>query len=381
MTSSFANKRIAILGTAYPYRGGLAAFNERLAYELQENFKCSVQIFTFTVQYPSFLFPGKTQYSDSKATFALNIVRMINSVNPFNWIYSAYKILKFKPDLVIVKFWIPFIGPSLGTILHIVKWFSKAKNICIVDNIIPHEKRVGDRLFTNYFTASIHHFVTMSSSVHQDMAGFMYQHQTKKLLFHPIYDNFGASISKQEALQRLKLSDQHHYILFFGVIRDYKGLDILLEAVSDKITQKNIKTIVAGEFYNDKDTYLQLIKRYGLEQQVYLFDRFIADEDVKNFFCAVDVVVQPYKHATQSGVTQICYHFNKPMIVTRVGGLPEMIEHGVVGYVVEPNALEIRNAILMFYEQHQEQEMTRQVQLAKEKYSWASFSEEILFYL
>lgn len=374
------SKKIAIIGPAYPYRGGLAAFNERLAYELQNEFLCDVQLFTFTLQYPSFLFPGKSQYATGNPNFSLKILRLINAVNPFNWFYSAYVIARFKPDLVLVRFWLPFMGPCLGTISYLLKWFTGTTNICIVDNIIPHEKRVGDRFFTHYFIPSIDHFITMSSQVHQDLDQFLQKRHTKKLLFHPIYDNYGSSISKEQARVRLSIPMKDRVVLFFGVIRDYKGLDILLDAMT-LIREDHIKVLIAGEFYNNASIFLDQIKKNKLENSVFLFDSFIPDDQVKEFFCAADVVVQPYKNATQSGITQICYHFNKPMIVTNVGGLPEMIEDGVVGYVVEPNAKEISRAIQSFYLEEKESVMIHNVQQAKSKYAWNSFTKEILSYI
>lgn len=372
-------KRVAIIGTAYPFRGGLAAFNERLALELQTNQEVEVKIFTFTLQYPSFLFPGSSQYSQSGIKPLVTIKRLINSINPLNWFYCVYVISKYNPNLLIVKFWLPFMGPCFGTILRGVCWLRKIPSICIVDNMIPHEKRVGDRPFTKYFVGSVDHFITMSSKVYKDTLTFTKKKQTVEALFHPLYDHFGEGLSKKQAREKLQLPLEDKLILFFGVIRDYKGLDILLDALI--ITDQSVKLIIAGEFYGNKQQYLDQINQNSIKNRVFLFDLFIPDDQVRYFFESSDIVVQPYKNATQSGVTQICYHFNKPMIVTNVGGLPEMVPDGKVGYVVEPNSQAVARAIDLFYQSNAEAEMVKQVILEKNKYSWKYFSDRILSYI
>ncbi|MBA7581271.1 D-inositol-3-phosphate glycosyltransferase [subsurface metagenome] len=323
-------KKILIIGTAYPYRGGLAAYNERLATEFKNNGE-EVTIHTFKLQYPGFLFPGKSQFASWEAPKHLSIKRTVNSINPFNWIWLGWKIKRMKPDLVIFKYWIPFMAPCFGTIARIIKRNKKTRIITIVDNMIPHEKRPGDRLLNRYFVKPIDAYIAMSESVLGDIKNID-REKPRALSPHPLFDNFGDILSKEEALNKLGLPDQHKYILFFGFIRDYKGLDLLLKAMAEKeVKDLPVKVLIAGEFYTKPDPYYDLIKQLRIEDRVILKTKFIADSEVKNYFCASDLVVQPYKSATQSGVTQIAYHFNKPMIVTDVGGLAEIVPDGKTG--------------------------------------------------
>ncbi|MCB2221694.1 MAG: glycosyltransferase [Bacteroidetes bacterium] len=363
------NRKIVIVGPAYPLRGGLAAYNERLAraYQLQGD---EVIIYTFTLQYPDFLFPGKTQYSTDKAPDDLTIRVKVNSINPLNWWSTGKEIKKLKPDLLIIKFWIPFMAPCLGTIARIVRKNKGTKVISIIDNIIPHEKRPGDHTLANFWVKSVDGFVAMSKSVLTDLDTFD-QKRPKLFCPHPLYDNFGKPISKTEAQKLLGINSGKKYILFFGFIRDYKGLDILLKAMADKEIRNNgIRLIVAGEFYTDSKKYMDIIKEENLGDHVILATDFIPDKEVYQYFSAVDLVVQPYKDATQSGVTQIAYHFNKPMITTDVGGLAEIIPDGKVGYVVKPGVREIRDAILRFYDLNKEDEFIEAVKIEKAKYTW-----------
>ena len=360
---------IVIIGTAYPYRGGLAAYNERLARQFSEEGN-NVTLLTFTLQYPGFLFPGKTQFLEGPAPEGLTIQRKINSVNPFNWISAGYSIRKSKPDLLIFKYWLPFMAPCFGTIARIAAKNGHTKVICIFDNVIPHEKRMGDKLLTRYFTSSINGAIAMSQSVLSDLSLFR-KNIPSKLNPHPLFDNFGAAISRNEALKRLGLDNGYSYILFFGFIRAYKGLDLLIEAFSDERLRKiKLKLIVAGEFYEDDKPYREMVKERKLENGIFFFDRFINDDEVSEFFCASDLVVQPYKSATQSGVTQIAYHFEKPMIVTDVGGLKEIVPDGKCGYVVNPDPSEIAASILDFFENDKKEYFIRNVKVEKVKYAW-----------
>ncbi|MFM2305941.1 MAG: hypothetical protein RLZZ367_610 [Bacteroidota bacterium] len=368
--------KVVILGSAHPLRGGLASYNERLAREYMKQGH-SVQIFTFSLQYPDFLFPGTTQYSDQPAPDDLFIHVKVNSVNPFNWYKVGKEIAALNADLMIVKFWLPFMGPCLGKIARIVKGNGKTKVISILDNIIPHEKRVGDYLLAKYFVNSVDGFIAMSDSVLTDLNKF----DTKKpraFSPHPLFDNFGAAITKPEAYEKLGLAINEEYILFFGFIRDYKGLDLLLHAMADeRVRNLNMKLIVAGEFYTDAKPYADLIEQLGIRDRLILKTDFIPDDEVRNYFCAADMVVQPYKHATQSGVTQICYHFDRPMLVTNVGGLPEIVPHGKVGYVVDPQPKAIADAIVDFYTNHMELRMRDNIRIEKKKYAWSAMLKKI----
>ncbi len=369
-------KTVKIIGPAYPFRGGLATYNERLATEfIREGY--SVNIETFTLQYPSFLFPGKTQYSPVKAPEGLKITRTVNSINPFNWLKVGNRIRKEKPDLVIIKYWLPFMAPCFGTIAGRIRKNKHSKIIGIADNIIPHEKRPGDNTLTSYFIKRIDGVVAQSKSVFNDVFKF-----TKKLPVtlcpHPMFDNFGEIISRDKAVKMLELDPKFKYILFFGFIRDYKGLDLLFKAISDKqFNTLNVKVIVAGEFYSDSKPYLKMIEELGIEDKVILKTNFIADDEVNKYFCCADIIAQPYKHATQSGVTQIGYHFNKPMLVTNVGGLPEIIPHNVIGYVVEPKEKEISDALIDFFTTDKKSTFETNILTEKKKFLWSAMTAAI----
>lgn len=368
------NKTVVIIGPAHPLRGGLASFNERLAKQfiLEKN---NTSIFTFSLQYPNFLFPGTTQYSSEPKPKDLNITVNINSVNPFNWIKVGLQLKNLKPDIIVVRYWLPFMGPCLGTILRIGKKNKISKIICIADNIIPHEKRPGDMLFTKYFVKPIDAFVTMSKKVQEDLSQF--SAKPVKQITHPLYDNFGDKILKTEARKKLQLPLSEKIILFFGFIRKYKGLDLLLESMAvPEIKNSNIKLLIAGEFYDDKEIYNTIIRENNLESQLILHTDFIADRDVKYYLSACDFVIQPYKSATQSGVTPLAYHFEKPMLVTNVGALPDLVPNEKVGLVCEPNAQEIAKTILRLYELGDEFFIPF-IQQEKKKYTWNVLTETI----
>jgi len=369
-------KNIVILGTAYPFRGGMASFNERMAKAfLDEGYE--VQIQNFKLQYPNFLFPGKTQYANWEAPGNLHIESDINSVNPLSWLKIGNRIKKLKPDLLIIGYWLPFMAPCFGTIANIVKKNKHTKIVGLLHNIIPHEQRPGNNMLTNYYVKNIDAFVALSQSVITDLNQF----DTKKpraFCPHPLYDHYGEKIDRIKALQSLKFSDEYRYILFFGLIRDYKGLDLLIEAFADnRFRKQKIKLIIAGEFYTDKKKYINLISKNKLEAFIELHDRFIPDPEVGLYFGAADIIAQPYKNATQSGVTQIGYHFEKPMLVTKVGGLAEIIPDGKVGYVVEPNPQAIADKLVDFFENDRSQYFLANLIEEKKKYSWNTMTNTI----
>lgn len=367
-------KIIKIIGPAYPYRGGIATTSERLAQEFA-SMGVDVDIETFTIQYPSILFPGKTQYNDKPAPENLKIRRTINSINPLNWIKVGRKIRQERPDLVIIRYWLPFLAPCLGTIAGLARRNRHTKVICLADNIIPHEHRPGDRLLTNYFIQRIDGLIAMSKSVLDESKSFR---GNLPLGFcpHPIFDNYGEKLSVDVARQKLGLDSNYRYLLFFGFIRDYKGLDLLLQAFADERLRKfPVKLLVAGEYYSSPEPYLKLIQEKNLSELVELRTDFIADNEVNLYFSAADMVVQPYKTATQSGVTQIGYHFEKPMLVTNVGGLSEIIPDGKIGYVVEPDVNSIADALVDFYLNERGEFFGQNVVEEKKKFSWSNMVE------
>ena len=367
--------KIAIVGTAYPYRGGIAAFNERLARQFQEEGH-QVEIFTFTLQYPGFLFPGKTQYAEGRVPEGLNVLRCVNSVNPFNWFKVGRKIRKQGCDLVLFAYWMSFFAPCYGMIARRVK---NVKRIALVHNMMPHEGSLLDKMLTPFFVKSMDGFVALSKSVMGEVERLDKQAKPKAWSPHPIYDHYGPKESRETALEHLGLSPDFRYLLFFGLVRAYKGLDWLLEAFADeRLRRFPLKLIVAGEFYDDPKPYQDQIQTLGLQDKVVICDEFIPDDRVKDYFNACDIVVQPYKSATQSGVTQVAYHFEKPMLVTNVGGLEEIVPNGKVGYAVNPDPRSIADALDDFFSNQRKPTFEAQVAEEKKKYSWVRMTKTLL---
>ncbi|MCE2847669.1 MAG: glycosyltransferase [Chitinophagaceae bacterium] len=367
---------IVFLGPSYPYRGGIASFTERLAREFQiSGIDCL--LFTFSLQYPSFLFPGKTQYSNEARPKDLRIKEVINTINPLNWLRVGRELKRLAPDFIIVRYWLPFMAPAFGTILRIVKQNKHTKVICIADNIIPHEKRIGDKMLTSYFNLAVDGYIAMSEQVQQDIATLGID-KPVQLLHHPLFDHFGDPVERLKARNELGIDHQGGLLLFFGFIRHYKGLDLLLEAMADhRIKEIGLKLVIAGEFYEDQIKYTDLIRFYQLEDQVILFNEFIPEQKIRYFFSAADVLVQPYRHATQSGVTPLSIHFELPMIVTDAGGLKEMVIDKVTGLVVQKDPVSIANAILAYFQKGKEFFIPALVK-QKNAYSWPVMAKGIL---
>lgn len=371
-------KNIVIIGPAHPLRGGLASYNERLAKEFL-NQGHQVSIYTFSYQYPGFLFPGTTQYSTEPAPDGLSIYPKINSINPFNWIKVGNEIKRKRPDILVVRYWLPFMGPALGTILRRIKKNKKTKIICIADNIIPHEKRPGDQLFTKYFIKSVDGFITMSEKVLNDLHLFA-NAKPARFVPHPLYDNFGEKIDKEKAREHLHILGDVKILLFFGFIRKYKGLDILLNAM--KVLQRefgigNLRLLIAGEFYEDEKNYSELLNDPQIKNQLIIHTHFIADSEIKYYFSAADCVVQPYRNATQSGVTPLAYHFEVPMIVTNVGGLPSMVPDYEVGLIAAPSPQSLAEKIIEYFTLG-ENHFLPHLKNEKNKYRWSVMTDAIL---
>ena len=367
--------KLVIIGPAWPLRGGLSAFDEKLATQFTEK-GIQTRIDTFSLQYPSFLFPGKSQYTTDPKPINVNIDICINSINPFNWIKIGLKLYREKPDLIIVRFWIPFLAPCLGTILKIAKKNKHTKVISIIDNMIPHEKRMGDRLLTKYFVKTVDGFIAMSEKVKNDIKTF--SHKPVSISPHPIFNHFGDPITKMEARTQLGLPEQDKIILFFGYIRKYKGLDLLIQAMANEtIKNLGIQLIIVGEFYEDASTYHDLINALGLQNRISFYSNYIPDVEVKNYVCSADFIIQPYKNATQSGVTPLAYHFEKPMLVTNVGGLADTVPHLKTGIVVAPTAEEIAKGIETLYELGEKHFIPNIIE-EKKKYSWSQMTEKFL---
>ena len=377
---------IVIIGTAYPFRGGLATFNQRLAQQFQDEGH-HVELLTFTTQYPSFLFPGKTQLSSDLAPKGLSIRRAFSSCNPFTWLKVGRLLRRQRPDLVICCYWMAFFAPAYATIERIVRRNGHTRCIALVHNMIPHEPTLLDRLFAPAFVRNTDGFVALSKSVVADIEEVenktLKAERRKPKMFnpHPIYDHYGSPMSKTEACTALGLDPKYDYMLFFGLVRAYKGLDLLIDAlgkVKDKLP--NLRLLIAGEFYEDEQLYRKQMQAAGLtvsdqqsaigNQRVILRNEFIPDDDLRKYFGAADLIVQPYKSATQSGVTQVAFHFEKPMLVTNVGGLSEIVHHGKMGYAVEPDSEAIAHALRDYYTRHREQAFIEYLRKEKDKYSW-----------
>jgi glycosyltransferase involved in cell wall biosynthesis len=370
--------KIIILGTSWPYRGGLATFNERLAKQFAAEGH-EVEVWTFTLQYPSFLFPGKTQYTNEPAPKDLVIRRVLNSCNPFNWLRVGRAVRKAAPDMLICCYWMSFFAPSYGLISKMARRNGKTKCVALVHNMIPHEPNILDKMFAPYFVKSQNGFVALSESVVKDIEKIESQKskdkRQKTFSPHPIYDHYGERMTKKEACEALGLDEQKQYMLFFGLVRAYKGLDWLLEAFGMiKDRQPDLQLIIAGEFYEDEDKYRAQIEQLGLTERVIVRNEFIPDGDLRKYFGAADLIVQPYKTATQSGVTQVAFHFEKPMLVTNVGGLGEIVHDHKMGYACEPTPKAIAEDLLDYYQNNRQAEYTVYLRKEKTKYAWSNIT-------
>lgn len=367
---------IVMLGPAHPLRGGIAAFNERLATAFQEQGH-TVTLYSFSLQYPSFLFPGTSQYTTSPAPAHLKILSAVNSINPFNWLKIGREIANLRPDLLIVRYWLPFMAPALGSILRRVRRNRYTRIICIADNIVPHEHRWGDALLTRYFIQPVDAFITMSEKVMHDLRSFT--PKPAQLVPHPLYDHFGTPVPKAAAREKLNLAQDAFIFLFFGFIRKYKGLDLLLQAMQllKQKSNHSCKLLVAGEFYEDRRMYDELIAALDIADSVLLHTHFIPDDEVKYYLCAADAVVQPYRSATQSGVTPLAYHFEVPMVVTNVGGLPDFVPHGKSGLVCAPQPADIAHAMETMMQLGSDY-FKDALRTEKQKYSWTNLTKAIL---
>ncbi|MCO5286870.1 MAG: glycosyltransferase family 4 protein [Chitinophagaceae bacterium] len=371
--------KVVIIGPAYPLRGGgMATFNERLALEFT-SLGYDSEIYTFSYQYPGFLFPGTSQYSTEEPPEGISIKVKINSVNPLNWWKVGNELNKMRPDLIVVRFWLPFMGPCFGTILRRVKKNGHTRIVCIADNLIPHEKRPGDSLFTKYFIKPVDAFIAMSELVEGQIRSMAPQKKVK-FIPHPLYDHFGDRLPAEVARKHLKIETNVRLLLFFGFIRKYKGLDILLKAISLLAQQpgnEDLKLLVAGEFYEDEKHYTDLLHDPTIQPHLILRTQFIPNSEVKYYLSAADCVVQPYRSATQSGVTPLAYHFEVPMIVTDVGGLPAMVPDGKVGLVARPEATDLAQKIAQFFTLGKAHFVSG-LQEEKQKYSWSNMVEALV---
>lgn len=369
--------KIVIVGTAWPYRGGLATFNERLARQFQAEGH-SVSIETFSLQYPSFLFPGKTQYTSEPQPTDLSITRSLNSCNPFSWIRLGRKLRAEAPDLLICCYWMAFMAPAFGTVCRIAGQNGRTRCVALVHNMFPHEKGLLDRFFAPYFVRAQYGFVTLSRSVADDIRQLLSPALRGRVGegFHPIYDHYGARMTKIDACQSLFLEDSKDYLLFFGLVRAYKGLDLLLEALAMvKDTLPNLRLLIAGEFYEDEEKYRRQMAELHIEDRVVVRNEFIPDADLRKYFGAASLIAQPYRSATQSGVTQVAFHFEKPILVTNVGGLGEIVHDGKMGYAVPVDADAIAAAITDYYSNNRQMAFTEYLCQEKTKYGWNRLTE------
>ncbi|MEG1955927.1 MAG: glycosyltransferase [Mucinivorans sp.] len=369
--------RIVIVGPCHPYRGGIAKFNDTLMTKFQE-IGHQVTMVNFSMQYPWLLFPGKTQYTDDPAPEDFDNHRIINSVNPFSWFRAISYIVSLKPQVVLFRYWMPFFAPAFGTMARVLRK-KGIRTVALTDNIVPHEPRFYDNWLTEYFLKGIGRVVYMSSQVGLDLKQFNFPGE-KIMVQHPIYDTYGAKVPREEACAHLGLDPAFRYVLFFGFVRHYKGLDMLLEAWSFLEEETPKKLIIAGEFYEDRYETMVAISDYGLADKIIFNDKYIPDDEVRYYFSAADLLVLPYRSATQSGVTQVAYHFGVPMVVTMAGGLGETVKHGEVGFVTHVNALAIQQAIDRFFDEGWLPRMRENIGSYKKRFSWIAMCRAVIEY-
>ena len=367
--------KIVIIGTAYPLRGGIAHFIA-LLYQTLRDRGHAVSLISFKRQYPSLLFPGKTQQDLGEERIRVESEHLLDSIGPLSWIKVALRVRQHNPDLIIFKYWMPFFAPCYAAVVFLSKLWCNTKAMYVCDNIIPHESSPLDALLTKLGLAYIDYFLVMSETVKSHLLRFRPDAQHRFVL-HPTYSIFGGGVSKKSAREHLGLKNEK-LVLFFGYVRRYKGLSVLLEAMPHIMRRMKVTLLVAGEFYDDKKTYLKRIDDLGISEFVIVLDEYIANEEVKFYYSAADVVALPYISATQSGIVQIAYNYDTPVVATDVGGLPEIVDHGKTGYIVpaeDPEAL--AEVVVSYFTEDREQEFSENIRKKKDEYSWERFAEAI----
>ncbi len=368
--------RIVLVGAAYPLRGGIAHYMALLYQTLVERGH-AVFVLSFKRQYPKLFFPGKTQQDEGEELLPVHAFPLLDSVNPFSWFRAGLWLKKIRPDVVCFKYWMPFFAPCYSVLVMGLKYFLRIPSIFICDNIVPHEKKIGDAWLTRLALRFPDFFIVQSETVRSDLLRFR-ENAIHVKIPHPVYTIFPPSIEKQEARKKLGISLDVPLILFFGYIRPYKGLSCLIQALPEVRKNVPVELLVAGEFYEEREETLRLIQKLDLEKAVHLHDRFIENEKVAEYFCAADLVVLPYRSATQSGIVQIAYHYEKPVVATSVGGLPEVIRPGKTGCLVPPNdSSSLVKAILQFFTQDRTFPFAQWIRKEKEAYSWDRMAEAI----
>lgn len=365
--------KIAVLSVFYPYRGGIAQFSGSLFRALEQSHE--VAAFNFSIQYPSFLFPGETQFvKPEDHADAIPSKRLLNSVQPLSYLKTARKINEFAPEVLISNYWMSFFGPSMGFVAKKVK--NKTKRIAVLHNVIPHEKRFYDTPFNRYFLNNQDAFVVLSAAVEKDLLSLKPDAKVLRLQ-HPIYSHFGEKMSREKAHHELKLEVEKKTILFFGLIREYKGLDVLLTAFS--ALSDDYQLVIAGECYGSFEKYEAQMDELRIKDRVQVSNRYIPDHEVATFFSAADVCILPYKSATQSGITAISHHFCVPLIATNVGGLKETIEEGKNGTIVaEPKPELFVAAIENYFKNDNQQRFSENIRINNKENSWLEFSKKII---
>lgn len=363
------SRRIALVGTMHPYRGGIAHFTETMYRGLLDRGHEVLPV-TFSRQYPDFLFPGKTQFEENPPAHPVPAERWIDTIGPWSWMSAAKKIAAWKPDAIAYMYWMPFFAPAYGTIHRQLRG-KGIRGLGIVHNAIPHEQRFMDKPLSQYFLRQCDGFVVMSEAVSRDLQQIGVTAECRQVE-HPIYDIFGEGIPKDLAREQLGIERDRPVMLFFGYVRRYKGLQVLLDAMP-KVLERlpNAQLLVCGEFYDDEQPYRDQVARLGIEHAVRFEAGYIPSEDVGKYFCASDVVVQPYVSATQSGVAQIAYQFRRPSIITDVGGLAEVVPHERAGFVVPPEDPEtLASEAARFFEEGWAPRLESGIEIERQKYSW-----------
>lgn len=372
-TDEGRRSRFCLVGPAYPYRGGISHYNTCLAGELARRHE--LRIVNYRRLYPELFFPGKTQYDETESALRVDSERLIDSINPFTWVQAGWRIARWRPDATIVQWWHPYFAPALAKISAILRFTRRGRVIFVCHNVVPHESSPAGRLLSRIAFAFPHAFVVQSKEDRRNLEAIR-PGAPVEVRPHPIYDFFvGERRSRDEARAAIDETGTRPLLLFFGYIRPYKGLRYLLEAMPAIRERTGARLLVVGEFYEDPDPYRRLVEELGIAGDVRFVDRYVANEEVADFFTAADLVVLPYISATQSGIAQISLAFDRPVVVTRVGGLPEVVTEEKTGFVVEPGSPEdLAAAVTTFFDEGWGARMSGEFAAEKERFSWRAMA-------